>query len=120
VGLAGESHKRDFGHNFGSGLVWEKENEEGNAFRGLEWDAEDRGKRTAVRRSKVATASECRGRKGRGRGKAGRQGPLPHGGTSAVARGDRGVARQRWRRAAEVRQRRTCAARVCEARAAAG
>jgi hypothetical protein len=35
--LAGESCKRDSDHDFISGMAWEKESKEGNAFRGLEW-----------------------------------------------------------------------------------
>jgi hypothetical protein len=42
------------GHNFGSGLAWEKESKEGNAFRGLGRGAGDRGRRMAVRRGMVA------------------------------------------------------------------
>jgi hypothetical protein len=52
VGLVGD------GHDFGSGLVWEKESEEGNAFRSLERGVEDQGRQMAVRRSMVAMASK--------------------------------------------------------------
>jgi hypothetical protein len=46
----------------------------------------------------VATASKRHGRKGKGKRKIGRRGPLPHGGTPVVACGNRGAARQRRRR----------------------
>jgi hypothetical protein len=71
AGLIGESCKRDFVHDFGLGLPWEKESDEGNAFRGLERGARDRGRRMAMRRGTVATASKRCSGKGRGRRKAG-------------------------------------------------
>jgi hypothetical protein len=69
--LIGESHKRDSDHDFGSGLAWEKDNKEGNAFRGLERGAEGQGRRTTARRGTAVTASKCHGRKRRGKGKTG-------------------------------------------------
>jgi hypothetical protein len=36
AGLVGALRKHDSGHDFSSSLAWEKESEEGNAFRGLE------------------------------------------------------------------------------------
>jgi hypothetical protein len=93
-GLVGESCKHDSSHDFGSGLAWKKEGEEGNTFRGLERGAGDRGRRITARRGTEVTASKHRGEKGRGKGKVGQRGPLPQGGTSAAARGNRGAARR--------------------------
>jgi hypothetical protein len=64
AGLVGESHKRGSSHDFDSGLAWEKESENANAFRGLERGAGDRGRRTAARRDTMAIASQRRGGKG--------------------------------------------------------
>jgi hypothetical protein len=64
--------------------------------------------RTVVARGRGASARERTRRKARKRGKIGRRGLLPHSGTPAAARGDRG--------AAEVWRQRAYAARVYEAR----
>jgi hypothetical protein len=68
-GLTGESHKRDSGHDFDSGLAWEEESEKGNAFRRLGRGVGGRGGRTTARRSTAATASKRHGGKARKRGK---------------------------------------------------
>jgi hypothetical protein len=95
--LARESRKRDFGHGFSSGLAWEKESEEENAFRVLEQGVGDRGRGMMVRRGTAATASKRRDGKGRAKGTIGRRGPLPQGGTPVAARGNREAARRRPR-----------------------
>jgi hypothetical protein len=64
-----ESRKRDSNHDFSSGLAWEKESKEGNAFRALEPSVGDQGRRTAARCGTVATVSKRHGGKGRGKGK---------------------------------------------------
>jgi hypothetical protein len=107
--LVGKSRKRDSGHGFNSGLAWEKESEEGNAFKGLLRGAGGRGRRTMVRRGTTAmvTASKLHG------GKAGKKGGkrpatlLTQGGTPAAARGNKGAARrrQRWRSSCGGQQR---------------
>jgi hypothetical protein len=62
-------HKRDSGHDFSSGLAWEKESEEKNAFRGLERGARARegGRRRGAARRRWRE-SVAAGR-GEGRGK---------------------------------------------------
>jgi hypothetical protein len=94
-GLVVKSRIRDSDHDFGSSLAWEKESEEGNAFRGLERGAGGRGRRMTVRCGTAVTASKRHGWRGRGKGEAGRRGHLPQRGTPAAARSNKGAARRR-------------------------
>jgi hypothetical protein len=94
-GLAAESRKCDSGHSFDSSLAGEKENEEGNTFKGLRRGTGGRGRLTAARHGTAGTVSKRRGGKGRGKGKSGRRGSSPESGTPAVACGNSEAARQR-------------------------
>jgi hypothetical protein len=67
AGLATGSRKRDSDHDFSSCLAWEKESEEGNAFRALERGAgngEGGRRRGAARWRRQANATTGRGEEG--------------------------------------------------------
>jgi hypothetical protein len=66
--LVGDPRKRDSGRGFNSGLVWEKESEEGNASTGLRRGAGGQGRRTTARCGGETPASN------RARGNTGNRG----------------------------------------------
>jgi hypothetical protein len=104
-GLARLGRKRPSGLGFERGLHGENTGATGIASKGFGRGAGAGEGRTAVARGRGAPArNRARGKAGK-RGKIGRRGPLPHGGTPAAARGDRGAARRRRLRAAEVQRR---------------
>jgi hypothetical protein len=83
-GLVGKSRKCDPGHGFDSGLAWEKESEEGNAFKGSGRGARGRGKQTVAACGRGAPASNRACGKAGKRGKTGRQRWPPPRGASAA------------------------------------
>jgi hypothetical protein len=71
-GLTGESRLLDFGRYFISGLVGEKEIEEGNVSRGLRRGAGGWDRRTAPRRSRGVPVSKRACGKAKNKGEKGR------------------------------------------------
>jgi hypothetical protein len=92
-GLAGESCKRDSGHDSGSGLAWEEQSGKGKAARGSGRRAKARkGRSTVARGMATLVRNRAREKVGKG-GEKGRRRCSPPRKASTAGKGD-GVARR--------------------------